>query len=210
MDLEREKKITCSCSKCGRQESVFLPQIITEKHREKAEDLSLFKWTCPQCGHLLKLLYPCMYLNRSKRILIWYVDELQETQRLEEEITPELKQETVWFTKRFCRTLEEFGEKIRVLEQGLDDRTLELLKITIFARLHVADKTLEHIYFYRKDEIGNLEFTLLYSEGPKGITVNGTMYQEIDTIVKEKIKAQADQFYCIDPDWAGQQIVHMM
>lgn len=207
--METEKKITCTCSKCGEQETIFLPQIITEEHRAQTEDLSLFKWTCPQCGHVLKLLYPCMYLNKGKKLLIWYVNELQDTERLEDELSQEFKRETRGYAKRFCHTLEEFGEKVRVLEQGLDDRTIELLKIMTFARLHVSDKSLEHIYFYREDEIGNFEFTLFYSEGPKGIKLNGSMYQEIDAVVKEKLMTLQDHFYCIDLDWAGKQIVQM-
>lgn len=207
--MEAEKRITCACPKCEKQEIIFLPQIITEEQREKTENLSLFKWTCPQCGHVLKLLYPCMYLNRSKKILIWFVNELQETQKLEEELSGEFRRQTVGYTKRFCHTLEEFGEKVRVLEQELNDRTVELLKIMTFARLHVTDRSLEHIYFYRADETGNLEFTLFYTEGPKGITLNGAMYQEIDTIVKEKMEVLQDRFYCIDLNWAGKQITRM-
>lgn len=207
--METERRITCTCSKCGKKEEVVLPQIITEEDREQTEDLSLFKWKCPACGHVLKLLFPCMYVNREKKLLIWYLDNLADTKRLEQELPQEFTQETSQYTKRFCHTLEEFGEKIRVLEQGLDDRTVELLKIMTFARLHVSDKTLEQIYFYRKSEIGNYEFTVFNEEGPKGITLSGSMYQEIDELVQNKMEMLKDQFYCIDLDWAGKQIVQM-
>ncbi|MDD2971423.1 MAG: CpXC domain-containing protein [Lachnospiraceae bacterium] len=211
--MKSEREITCTCSKCGETEKIYLPQVITEQQRWETEDLSLFKWTCPKCGHVLKLLYPCMYLDKEKKILVWYVDEHKdkkiEIDVLQKELAHEFQEEAKGYTKRFCCTLEEFGEKVRVLEQGLDDKVIELLKIMTFARLHISDKSIEHIYYYRRDAAGNYEFTIIGREGTRGITLNHSMYQDIEDLVQEKMEADQDRFYCIDPDWAGQQIVQM-
>lgn len=205
--METTRKINCICSKCGEKEEIELPQIITEENRRETEDLSLFKWKCPKCGHILKLLYPCMYVNEKKKILIWYINDLKDTEQLERELPERFQQSTILFMKRFCHTLEEFGEKVRVLEGGLEDRTIELLKIMTFARMHISDETIEHIYFYRRNEMNNCEFTIFTREGPSGITLPFSMYEEINELVEREMPVLQDRFYCIDLDWAGEQIM---
>lgn len=205
--LEKEKTIVYKCRECGEEVTLVLPQIINEEKAAELEDMSLFKWTCTSCKHVWKLLYPCMYVNEKKRILIWFVNNLKETIQLEAHLEEEFKMRTQGFTKRFCNTLEEFSEKVRVLESGLDDRTIELLKIMTFARLHISDPSLKSIYYYRRDELGNYEFTIFSESGPNGIALPFTMYQEIAQIIQNEIPELKDQFYRIDLEWAGKQIV---
>lgn len=205
--LEKEKTIIYKCGECGEEVTLVLPQIINEEKTAEVEDMSLFKWTCTSCKHVWKLLYPCMYVNEDKKILVWFVNNLSQSDQLEAQLEEEFRERTKGFTKRFCNTLEEFSEKVRVLESGLDDRTIELLKIMTFARLHVSMPSLESIYYYRRDELGNYEFTIFSEEGPNGIALPFTMYQEIAQIVQNEIPELKDQFYRIDLDWAGKQIV---
>lgn len=205
--MEKEKIITYKCKECGQVATLRLPQIIQEDKRTEVEDMSFFKWTCTSCKHVWKLLYPSIYVNEKDKILVWFLNELQDINQLEAELDMEFRKKTLGFTKRFCNTLEEFSEKVRVLENGLDDRTIELLKIMTFARLRISVPSLNSIYYYRKDGQGNLEFTTFSEEGPSGIALPYQMYQEIDEIVKNEISDLQDCFYKIDLEWAGRQIV---
>lgn len=205
--MEKEKTIVYKCKECGEEVTLVLQQIIGEEKVVEVENMSLFKWTCPSCKHVWKLLYPCIYVNEKKKILIWFINELRDDIHLEEQLEESFQGRTKGYKKRFCNTLEDFSEKVRVLESGIDDRTIELLKIMTFARLHISDPSLKTIYYYRINEIGNYEFTIFNDEGPSGIALPFTMYQEIENIVQNEIPQLKDQFYKIDLEWAGKQIV---
>lgn len=205
--MEKEKTVVYRCKECGEEVTLVLPQIINDEKMTEVEDMSLFKWTCTSCKHIWKLLYPCIYVNEKKKILIWFVNELKDTMQLETQLEEAFKEKTRGYKKRFCNTLEEFSEKVRVLESELDDRTVELLKIMTFARLHVSDSSLKSIYYYRINEMGSYEFTIIGEAGPRGIALPFSMYQEIEQIVQNEIPKLEDQFYRIDLEWAGKQII---
>lgn len=82
---------------------------------------------------------------------------------------------------------------------------MELLKLLIFAKIHVEDDSMEQIQFYRVDEQGDFEFTIWNKEGPDGIHVDGKMYENVKELAKE-LPDLEDKYYTIDLEWAGGQV----
>ena len=98
-------------------------------------------------------------------------------------------------------------EKVEIFEAGLDDRSMEMFKLTLFARLHIQDPALQYVYFYRRTHHEQLEFTLVFEQETRGISVSQDLYLEIvDIMEKEAANEVADGFLAIDREWAGQRI----
>lgn len=186
----------CKCSKCGKEGMAYLYHRIEGKERKAAADGSLFRWECPECGAVYRFLYPCFFVDEKRKYVIRF-------QGGQEDI--DFEKEFEGYIKRDCKTQEEFSEKIRMFQAGYDDRAMELLKLITFAKVHLEDSTLSSIYFYRRNQKGNLDFTIFRGEEPDGIEIRGAVYDNIRQIV-EDMPTLPDKFICIDGEWAGKQI----
>lgn len=192
---EREIK-RCICSKCGTKGEVIIFHRFGVEERRMAETGALFQWKCSSCGALYRFIYPCLYINDKKKLAVRYRGEGKDF---------DFALDLTGYCKRDCNSMEEISEKIRILEAGLDDRVMELLKLLTFAKLHIDDDSMEKIYFYRKNEIGNIEFTIFRGKEPDGIEVPKNVYANIEELATQ-IPALPDEFVKIDLNWAGRQV----
>ena len=197
--LKNEHRV-CICQKCGEKGSATIWHEIHEKEKTAAMDTSLFKWKCPSCGHIYKFIYPCLYMDTTKKIAVRFQGNDKEFAT-----DKDLSEYLNGYCKRDCSSQEELAEKIRILDAGLDDRAMELLKLLIFAKIHVTDETMEQIQFYREAEDGDFEFTIWTGEGPDGIHIDRQMSENVQELAKELPELE-DKYYMIDLDWAGSQV----
>lgn len=193
--MNNEQKF-CVCQKCGAKGEATIWHEISEKEKEACMDTSIFKWKCPSCGHIYKFIYPCIYKNESKKFVVRF----QGTDK-----TFAADKDFTGYCKRDCNSEEELAEKVRILEAELDDRAMELLKLLIFAKIHVTDETMEQIQFYRVAEDGDFEFTIWTGEGPDGIHIDALMYENVKELAKD-LPDLEDKYYTIDLEWAGSQV----
>lgn len=197
------------CSKCNTLSKINVyPQINVDQHpkwKDKVRDYSLFRHYCPRCGHISNLVYPCFYQNASSQFLILLFPNGGSP---DDFLSKEIMQLSSSYRKRYCYTLEEFIEKVSVFEDGLEDRSIELLKLLLFASIHKKNQSLQSLYYYRKSENNNLEFTLLFEGGnAEGVQILYEKYEEIRSLVEEEQEPLDNKFYEINPEWAGQQIL---
>lgn len=199
--MDNKEEIVLVCSQCGRKEEYSIVHRIEPVQKEKVKDMSIFQWKCPQCGKVQKLVYPCFYVDKDKKIIVLLQGQGVET----------MLDESDWkldgYTKRICRTIEEFSEKIRVLDLRLQDKIIEILKLLLFAQIHLKEPELTDIFFYQIAEDGSFEFTIRKGDRPDGIAVSGKIYEELCETIPEYIDEEEIGFCCIDLDWAGSQIV---
>lgn len=60
----------CICQKCKQEGNAVIWHEISIYEKKKAMDTSLFKWTCPNCGHIYKFIYPCTYTDDVKKFIV--------------------------------------------------------------------------------------------------------------------------------------------
>ncbi|WP_167956939.1 CpXC domain-containing protein [Anaerosporobacter faecicola] len=198
-----EKQLQFTCPKCKEEHKVTCFEQIGPDQKEQVMNSSIFQWDCESCGHKVKLVYPTMYCNEEKKFVIFLRPNAADATCIGEEEQARFP----GFTKRFCKTADTFVEKVRVLEAGLNDQAIELLKLITFAKIHVENDTMEDIFFYRMSESGSLEFTLMYKEDVDGIDIDFSMYENVLHIVQDEVPPLEDDVYCIDLNWAGAQVV---
>lgn len=128
----------------------------------RAGDFMAF--ACPECGKLLKPELPFRLIDRARAVDIFFVPELQRGAYLRGELEDLVQQ-----PGRTVVGYEELVEKLAILEAGLDDRVVELIKYYLLSRAlqeyadcepHFLFSASEsqalvfHVHGVREDEIG--------------------------------------------------------
>lgn len=126
------KKI--SCPKCGCTGEVKLyTSINVTNHkdlREKTMDESLFRWTCPECGHQARITCPVLYNDMKNRFMVYLIPKVEHFQLADKELEEQFKS-LKHIDKRIVPDFNTFKEKIFIFESGLDDMAVELTKLAI-------------------------------------------------------------------------------
>jgi len=195
--IKQEEK-QCECTKCGTKGHIRIYHLLQEPEKQGVENMSIFRWTCPKCGHVYKLIYPCVFYYPQGEFVI---------QCLGDEKSLDFSLDYTGCICRNVSSLEEMAEKVRVLSSGLDDRAMELLKLLIFAKVHVEDETMESIQFFQIGEDNSLEFTIFTGKGPDGIAVPMEMYHNVCKLAND-LDYKEEGFLTIDLNWAGSQITN--
>ena len=101
-------------------------------------DGRLFKYTCPVCGTTVSMTYDCLYHDVEHKALLYYsTGALSEDECIKQ--LDHLADQAEWddciapgsYQRRLVLTTFEFCEKVRILEDGYDDRVIELMKVAI-------------------------------------------------------------------------------
>ncbi len=114
----------------------------------------IFRYSCSECGEEILVAYDCTYLDKEHNFMIMLL-----TEKSDDTIV-----ETTEYNLRVVRTINEFVEKIALIEDDVDDRIVELYKIMLedqFEDERPGAKILG-IYYGGKDEDGkNLVFFII-------------------------------------------------
>lgn len=166
-----KSKITAvTCPNCGKNGEFNQYNVINITENPSARDRimsrEIFSYTCPFCGEKILVSYDCIYLDTENKYC---------TALIENEIPSVVKNiSTRDFTVRIVHSINEFIEKIALLEDGIDDRVCELCKLFLeesyeeqnnaellaayFIGKDIENETL-HFYLIG-DDAGNCETTL--------------------------------------------------
>ena len=128
-----------ACEKCRQENQVEISESINSHDRLLREKLisgALWKWRCTQCGHDNVTIYPLLYHDMRTWCMIYYLDrDITEDPKIIARMVPAAEQLTALrrfnstYRFRLCRSLDDFIEKIRILDAGLDDRAMEYMKL---------------------------------------------------------------------------------
>ena len=159
-----QKTETITCPNCGKQSPFSIWQSVNTdidpEMRAAVKDLSIFRFTCPDCGYSAHVNYDFLYHQMRDRIMIQYaesdeavenaksmfsIDEMPEPMK---KLMGNIIQDTYLF--RIVRSQNELREKIEIFDAGLDDRIVEIYKT--FLLMNISDKfpkakKLEMFYF---------------------------------------------------------------
>ena len=99
------------------------------------------------------------------------------------------------------------------LERGLDDRTIEIMKLLLFAQLN-RDLDVVELLFHELDErTGDFRFVAVLSDGAEQYAaMPGAAYQRLHADVETYLYTPGGEFSRIDMTWAHQalELLHEM
>ncbi len=113
-----------TCPACLTEQNFRIcPNIDVQSDPEIKESIfnrDIFRFICPECGEEILVAYNCTYLDRDNRFMVALVTEGDAAS-----VT------TADYNLRIVRSINEFVEKIALMEDGIDDRIVELYKIML-------------------------------------------------------------------------------
>ena len=125
------------CPGCGKEFRHHAPTLVNARKdpelRDKLIEGTLFEFTCPRCGYTASLVNPCLYLDPAHHASIYLVisDDMAEGvsgmfDDLGLEDTPVGRS-----LKRIVFDRHDLRGRAITLDEGLDDRAIEILKIAV-------------------------------------------------------------------------------
>lgn len=174
--------------------------------RAKVQDLSCFRVQCPNCGETALAVHPCLYHDMANQFMVWLWPE--EGQAPRAQFDP-----LAGYTLRRVDSLNTFREKINVLECGLDDRAVEMMKLLLFAQLN-RDLDVVELLFHALDErTGELRFVAVLSDGAEQYAaMPGAVYQRLREDAETYLYTPGGDFTVVDMAWANSalELLHEM
>ena len=163
--------------------------------RDKVEDLSLFEWTCPNCGKVCLVLHPMLYHDMTNQFMVWFAPDGEVQNGAE-------FSQLDCYTLRTTRTPNEFREKINVLERHLDDRAIELTKLILVMQLTRDNVDVVDLVFRGLDTQGRFVFVLVHPDGAEQqLVLPPTTYEKLAHDVRELLFTPRG-FITVDLAWA--------
>ncbi len=192
------------CAKCGaKQKLQAWPSATVLQNpelRKKVLDETLFNWSCEKCGYQAMVVYPFLYHDTQRRLMIALSPD-PDAKRLE---SPPLVD---GLKKRVVHLPAELKEKILIFEAGLDDAAMELTKLLLVGPLckkYGTDKL--RLYFSRREDSG-MVFAVFTAgnEEPAYESANQKIYDQCLGIAKE-FEFDTTAFAAIDSAFAQRML----
>lgn len=147
MSLHRKEKIVCP--KCNKNGEFILWQSINTTMdpdmKEKVRNGDAFKYTCPNCGEVTYVYYTTLYHQMEDHIMIQLNlgDNVEESIESMKGIHRNADGEIIDigikldddYQNRHVTDINAFKEKLKIIDLGLNDKYVELMKFFMFAQL---------------------------------------------------------------------------
>lgn len=197
-----------NCPNCGRPSSTRMwPEIdraMNPDQRERILEESLFVWDCPNCGYEMQLMYPCLYHDGEKKLLL-----LLDPNPMEQSVDKKtLSAAAPGVQKRVVGTVEELKEKILIFENDLNDAACELAKLAMAQSVeHRTGLTVAAGYFSSADpEQNEITFVFCFEDHnaePLYQTTRYDVYRKTEEIVETlHFDGAGGDFLRVDADMA--------
>ena len=199
------------CQKCGKEGEFTVWESISTKDspemKERVRNNDIFMWHCPNCGNDSVVFFPVYYYQPDKNYIIHFVPEYSAAaidfmKGLEHDPYDEKKPLKKGCHKRVVFSANQLHEKLLILDESLDDRVIELMKLFIIAEIMNKDNEskIKEIYL-NKEKDGSLKFAVLFDSSEWARTeFSRTDYDLI--IEKFKVELLSDTEVVINTQWA--------
>ena len=204
------------CPKCG-AEFTFrtwksINTMLDPQMKEAVRDGSAFMAECPECGAKTLVDYEFQYHQMEDDLMIYYVhgqdsvDEicamLSEQKEDDDIFTGLLKDH---YTVRIVRSLNQFREKLAILDAGLDDRVVELCKLAFLGSVQQkTDTPMERTELLFDQGEGSDHSVVVLEDGKPTLTVNWipALYDRFEYDFEDILRERENSEYIVDREWA--------
>ncbi len=193
---------TVNCPACC-EDGIFktCPSIDIGENPElkpKIFNRELFRFTCPECGEKIIVAYDCTLVDNKNKYIIALV-----TNDADDDL--ESKLAVNGYQLRITRSINQFAEKLALLEDSIDDKVIELYKLMLERQYEDERPGAEilGIYYGGKDiEADNLLFYIITGDREN---CRATLSMQTYKAIEEQFAAAKDKYSqdCeINSDWA--------
>ncbi|MGN0564747.1 MAG: CpXC domain-containing protein [Candidatus Heritagella sp.] len=197
---------TINCPQCGEVNEIILWQSLNGDLNPEAKrqllDGNLFRFRCCQCGYQGHVDYAILYHDMAHKGMIYYVaeDAVAETREMIARAEKRAALDMSDYTKRIVTSQNALREKAILLEYGLDDRVIEVIKLLYFASAcqKFPDASIQGVFFLVAEGKYILDFV---GDKPLCAQVPAELYMQMREDCAAKLEAGGDE-NVIDMNWA--------
>ena len=205
---------TLTCPECMQEGDIqiwsSINTMLDPEMKEKVRTGEAFMWECPHCGYKLPVIYATLYHQMEDKIMIHFVEDKVEAVETIKRLSGEGEDDfdilgafyEADYTIRVVDSIGKFREKLKIFDEKLDDRVMELTKAFLRYNLLLSDpgvKIKEFLFDTTAD--GTKLFSLLLDDGSRAsIDYEEDLYDSVKNNFKEII--DADEDFIIDSEWA--------
>lgn len=207
--MSKHETVKITCPRC-KKESDFgiwssINTALNPELKEKVRDCSLFLFECPECGEKTSINYGFLYHQMEDNIMIHYANSEENAKQMvemynnrDDKMIRLMRDEG--YIIRVVLSREELLEKIAILNAGLDDRIIELLKLMYEAQV-VENYEVDGVYFVVNGDEKIIEFT---HRGRVFATaeVDDEVLSGVESDFADKLPKINEDNAVIDSEWA--------
>jgi hypothetical protein len=205
----QSRNVSCTCPYCGHE---FETEVFDTIEAGKDPDLrdrclsgDLFRVTCPHCQKEYMFQYPLLYVDRERGFVLLLSQEPMPSAMASAAAALDAKH----FLLRRCPTLKEFSEKIQMLEDGADDRVVELAKYDSFIECTenrgIKPEEVEAVeYQSLKNEVMKINVRLPEGRGMGFMIPLNALQEEFDQD-RDLYKVNNASFPVVNGEWMRQR-----
>lgn len=212
MSIERKTAIVCP--KCKKKGEFTVWNSINASFDPQAKiqliNGEIFRYRCPKCGEIINVNYELLYhqMDENPSFICLALSEKSAKKNIEqfEKMTDEngagvLPDE---YRFRIVSSYNELREKIMIFDRGLDDRTIEVMKLIMAAGFkdNMPDVRIQEIRF--NVSMDNVDFFSVFLEDGSVHQAEfpRQLYDEIDKAVKTNLE-DGNKMYLVNAQWAA-------
>lgn len=177
---------------------------------ERLENGTLFEFTCPACGYTTSLRSPCLYLDPARATCIYLVVDESMAEGVAKMFDDMAGEDTPTgrSRKRIVLDRRDLRGRAIALENGLDDRAVEILKMAVAGSAKqqgsVPVDSICTVNLVGMED-GDLVFNLESEDGSlTAVLPRGAYNLYEDALTRSSLAA--DQPYLIDRSWAERAV----
>jgi len=205
------------CPNCGAESETIIWNNVSVTQKDpmagKVRNGNIFHFSCPECGNTVKLVYPFLYHDdEQKQLLCLAADEstFQASRRMYElSPSPEIESMAAeGYRIRIVRSVPELQEKLRIFDEKLDDRVIEIIKLLVCDELieQNPDLVFDAMYFtVNESEEGETSYGFELKDHGKDVGWIGFDPESIEKIseaFREQLSDSTELRTVIDTAWA--------
>lgn len=205
MSLVNKQQVICS--ECGKPFDMNVWQSINisffGKEKKKVMNGDIFRYTCPHCGIKGKVLYNCLYHDPQKKFMIYFIPNSSATEFEAEEKVLKGFKNLSQYKLRLETEYNSFIEKIHVLDDDLNDKLFELLRMIALNQTQETFSGCQHLHYIGQED-GSFKFQIIVNENAEDtiISVDTSSYDTLlPKFVHLKLNEQKSGFQKIDQSW---------
>lgn len=208
-------KANAKCTHCGATQEIEVYDSINTNLdpglKKKVENGSLFMWRCPTCQASNLVLYPTLYHDPDKKLMLWYTPEdnekvqrqIKDAEEAVNKMSSLSSNDTLnKYTLRRTSNVGDLIEKVLISNAGLDDLVVELCKFVTKMEMKNPDLDFHFYSMEGEDDSRALSFVFPEKGEMKIVKIGYNVYQDCEGIISrnEAMKPE-DGFKEINADY---------
>lgn len=183
--MSRIEETTVTCNVCGHKQGFKMWSSVNvtldPDLKRKLLDHSLTAFRCEQCDGSTHVKYSLLYHDMHAKLMIWLVPDEQKA----DELPPLAASMAVdGLVLRRVDSMNGLIEKIRIADNGLDDRLVEVLKLVLRDKLTKGQKEeqLQLLYDQTVDDVGDgpqISFAVFTDDGTRSLVAPKQIYDRL-------------------------------